>query len=112
MALIRNATLSRRVPYNVFFPAALAFAHLALAAAASLARVAGLLRLSFFLAAFDLGLPLILAQRALAAAAIAAVPAADILRLFGVLGVNGKGTHFHHRLQSNRSCAVAFRSVP
>jgi len=36
--------------YSVFFPSALAFAHLALAAAASLALVAGLLRRSFLAA--------------------------------------------------------------
>jgi hypothetical protein len=37
-------------PYNVFFPSGLTFAHLAFAAAASLAFTAGLLRRSFFLA--------------------------------------------------------------
>ena len=41
-------------PYNLVFPSSLAFAHLALAAALSLALVAGLLRRSFFLAAFKL----------------------------------------------------------
>lgn len=50
--------------YKVFFPSALTFAHLALAAAASLALTAGLLRRSFFLAAFVAAFfPLILAKR-------------------------------------------------
>ena len=59
--------------HNLVFPSALAFAHLALAAAASLALTAGLLRQSFFLpflAAFTF------AQRALAPAAMAGLPAA------------------------------------
>jgi hypothetical protein len=70
--------------YSVVFPAALAFFHLARAAAASFALVAGLLRRSFFLA--DVGAdgpaPLILAHRALAAAAIFARAAALNLRRF------------------------------
>ncbi len=49
-------------PYNVFLPSALAFAHLALAAAESLALTAGLLRQSFFLVGFVL-VPFALAQR-------------------------------------------------
>jgi len=70
--------------YNDFFPAALAFLHLARAAAASLALVAGLLRRSFFLAGMgaDGTDPLIRAQRALAPAAIAARPARDMRRFF------------------------------
>jgi len=40
--------------YSVFFPSAFAFAHLALAIAASLAFTAGLARRSAFLAAFGL----------------------------------------------------------
>jgi hypothetical protein len=36
------------LPYSLVFPSALAFAHLALAAAESLALTAGLLRQSFF----------------------------------------------------------------
>ena len=43
-------------PYNFVFPSALAFAHLALAAADSLALTAGLLRQSF-LAGLDLAFP-------------------------------------------------------
>jgi len=76
--------------YSVVFPSALALAHLALAAAASLALTAGLLRRSFFLAAgfaFFPALPLYLAHLARAAAAMARRPAADILRLpFGLPG--------------------------
>ena len=80
-------------PYNVFFPSAFTFAHLALAAAASLALTAGLLRRSLFLAAFGFAavlffatlealapFPLILAHLALAAAAILARAAADMRR--------------------------------
>ena len=75
--------------YSVVFPSALALAHLALAAAASLALTAGLLRRSFFLASFDFFTPLprYLAHLALAALAMARRPAADILRLpFGLPG--------------------------
>jgi len=71
----------------------LALAHLALAAAASLALTAGLLRRSFFLAAgfaFLPPWPRYLAHLALAAAAMAARPALDILRFFLLL--NGLGT--------------------
>jgi len=56
--------------YRVVFPSALALAHLAFAAAASLARTSGLLRRSFFLAFFTL------AHLALVAAIMAALPAA------------------------------------
>jgi len=56
--------------YKVFFPSALTFAHLALAAAESLALTAGLLRRSFFLAA------LTFAHLAFVAAIMAALPAA------------------------------------
>ena len=50
--------------YNPVFPSALALAHLALAAAASFALVAGLLRRSFFLAGLEaFAVPLILPQR-------------------------------------------------
>ncbi len=63
--------------YNAFFPCAFAFAHLALATAASLALTAGLIRRSVFLAAFGVALvPFTLAHRAFAAALIAALPAA------------------------------------
>ncbi len=61
--------------YNVFFPSAFTFAHLALAAAASLALTAGLLRRSFFLAAFTF------AHLAFVAAMMAALPAALNRRL-------------------------------
>jgi len=40
-------------PYSRVFPSAFAFAHLALAAAESLALIAGLLRQSFFFAGLD-----------------------------------------------------------
>ena len=63
--------------YNVFFPSAFTFAHLALAAAASLALTAGLLRRSFFLATFDVtAVPFTLAHLAFVAAMMAALPAA------------------------------------
>jgi len=61
----------------------LAFAHLALAAAAILARLAALiLRLTFFADFATDFRPLTFAHRARAAAAILALPAALILRLF------------------------------
>ncbi len=63
--------------YNVFFPSPFTFAHLALAAAASLALTAGLLRRSFFLATFDVtAVPFTLAHLAFVAAMMAALPAA------------------------------------
>ena len=63
--------------HSVFFPSAFAFAHRALAAAASLALTAGLLRRSFFLAAFGAAVvPLILAHLAFVPAMMAALPAA------------------------------------
>ena len=67
--------------YNVFLPAALAFTHLALAAAEILALAAALI-LRFF--GFDcfVVFPLAFAQRALCAAAIFFLTAALILRLF------------------------------
>lgn len=46
--------LSMKASHNVFFPSARTLAHLALAAAASLALTDGLLRRSFFLAVFAL----------------------------------------------------------
>ena len=63
--------------YNVFFPSPFTFAHLALAAAASLALTAGLLRRSFFLVTFDVtAVPFTLAHLAFVAAMMAALPAA------------------------------------
>ena len=56
--------------YSLFFPSARTLAHLALAAAASLALTAGLLRRSFFLAAFTF------AHLAFVPAIMAALPAA------------------------------------
>ena len=81
--------------YSLFFPSARTLAHLALAAAASLALTAGLLRRSFFLAAFTFAhlafvpaimarfdalapVPLTLAHLARCAAAILARTAADL----------------------------------
>jgi hypothetical protein len=70
------------MPFNVFLPAALAFAHLAFAAAEILARAAALiLRLGFLVGFRADFLPLVFAQRALWAAAILARPAAVILYL-------------------------------
>jgi len=46
----RSSSTRLRPGYSLFFPSALTLAHLALAAALSLALVAGLLRRSFFLA--------------------------------------------------------------
>ena len=70
--------------YNVVFPAALAFFHLAMAAAAILARTAGLLRRSSFWTGLGASgfVFLILAHLALAAAAIFARAAADMWRFF------------------------------
>ena len=63
--------------YKVVFPSAHTPAHLALAAAASLALTAGLLRRSFFWATFGVAVsPLALAHLALVPAIIAALPAA------------------------------------
>ena len=81
-----------KAPYSVVFPSALTLAHLALAAALSLALTAGLLRRSFFLAA------LTFAQRIFRALARAFTSlrrwAADNLRLAGVGAsrLNGVGT--------------------
>jgi len=69
--------------YKVVFPSALTLAHLALAAAASLALTAGLLRRSFFLATFGVAVsPLALAHLACWAAAILARTAADLRCFF------------------------------
>ena len=68
-----NRTSTRQ---RVFFPAALAFFHLALAAAEIRARPSALI-LRLFLAGLAL-VPFILAHLARAAAAILALPAADI----------------------------------
>ena len=63
--------------YRLVFPAALTFAHLARAAAASLALTAGLLRRSLFFCSFAVTVvPFTLAHLAFAAALIAALPAA------------------------------------
>src|ERR1700678_2043439 len=68
--------------YSVVFPSAFTLAQRALAAAASLALTAGLLRRSFFLTSFGVAVaPLTLAQRALAPAMMAARPAALNRRL-------------------------------
>jgi len=82
--------LSTQTPYNAFFPAAFALAHLAFAIAASFAFTAALTFL-FFLAGLGAFAPLprYLAHRALAAAAMAALPARD-MRCFFLL-VNGLG---------------------
>ena len=64
-------------PYSLVFPAALTLAHLARAAAASLALTAGLLRRSFFLETLGVAVvPFTLAHLAFVAAIMAALPAA------------------------------------
>lgn len=69
--------------HKVVFPSARTLAHLALAAAASLALTAGLLRRSFFLAAFGVAVsPLTSAHLACWAAAILARTAADLRCFF------------------------------
>jgi hypothetical protein len=69
--------------YNVFLPAALAFAHLALAAAEILALATALnLRLALVMGLTVTFFPFTFAHLALAAAEILALPAALILRLF------------------------------
>lgn len=79
---MRRYSARRALAYNVVLPAALAFFHLALAAAASLARTAGLrLRSSFWTGLGASGFVfLVLAHLALAAPAILARAAADIWR--------------------------------
>jgi hypothetical protein len=73
----KKSQRSQISPYRLVFPSALALAHLALAAAESLALVAGRLRQSFFLAGLGVAaMPLCLAHLALAAALMAALPAA------------------------------------
>ena len=76
--------MQNSIDQSLFFPAALAFFHLARAAATSLALTAGLLRRSFFLAGLRgiVPVPLILAHLAFCPAAIAARPAADMRRFF------------------------------
>src|ERR1039458_5118824 len=71
-------------PYSVFLPSALAFAHLSLAAAESLALTAGLLRQSFLADLGVAGVPLTFAHLALPAALMAALPAA-LIRLLPLL---------------------------
>jgi hypothetical protein len=75
----RKTAKNRRYiePYSLVCPAALALAHLARAAAASLALTAGLLRRSPFFAGFGVTVaPLSLAHLAFAPAMMAALPAA------------------------------------
>src|SRR5207249_5988896 len=69
-------------PANVFLPAALAFAHRALAAAASRARALALT----FLARFVAGFPLRFAHRAFCAAAILALAGVGRLCSYGISG--------------------------
>jgi hypothetical protein len=82
------------MPYSVVFPAALAFFHLARAAAASLALTAGLLRRSLFLAGLEANVvaPFIRAHLARCAAPIRARAAADMRRFFGAVPVEGVET--------------------
>jgi len=75
---------SDTVPHSVFLPSALAFAHLSLAAAESLALTAGLLRQSFLAGLGVAGVPFTFAHLALPAALMAALPAA-LIRLLPLL---------------------------
>lgn len=75
VGLFRDFPPARRF-YNLVFPSALTFAHLALAASESLALTAGLLRQSLLAGLGVAVAPLIFAHRAFAAAEIAARPAA------------------------------------
>lgn len=82
-------------PHNVALPAALAFFHLALAFAAIFARVAALNFFRFLATGFSetlTAVPLILAHRALAPAAMAALPARDMRRFFLMVGASELGT--------------------
>jgi hypothetical protein len=99
--------------YKVFLPAAFTFAHLALAAAASLALVAGLLRRSFFMAGLELDFapPLILAHRALAAADILARTAADLRRFLGASTVDGAALSPLATIESIWPCSLSMRSL-
>jgi hypothetical protein len=128
-------------PHNLVFPSALTSAHLALAAAASFVLVAGLLRRSFFLAAFTFAhralvaaimaalpvalnrlfflagleifapVPLILAQRAFAAADILALTAADLRRFFGASSVDGIGISPPPAMESSWLCSFSIFSL-
>jgi hypothetical protein len=91
---IQSLLNSLTISYNVFFPSAFTFAHLALAIAASLALTAGLILRSAFLPAFGVTwAAFTLAHRAFVAATMAALPAAlncllpirGVLEAFGVL---------------------------
>jgi hypothetical protein len=72
------------VGYSLVLPSALAFAHLALAAAESLALTAGLPRQSFLAGLGVADVPLTFAHLALPAALMAALPAA-LIRLLPLL---------------------------
>jgi hypothetical protein len=78
--------------YSFLFPSALAFAHLLLAAAESLALTAGLLRQSFLAGLKSVApVPLILAHLARCADAILALTAADLRRFLGASSAAGVG---------------------
>jgi hypothetical protein len=77
-----------KAPYSIFFPAALTFAHRALAAAAIFALAAALILRRLFGAASRFA-NFTLAHLALAAAAIAARPAGDMRRFLGASTVTG-----------------------
>ena len=98
------------VAYSVDLPAAFAFAHLARAAAASLALTAGLPRRSAFFEAFDLtAVPFTLAHLALAPAAILARAAADMRRFFDFSGIGSSPPSPAIELSSR--CSVSIRSL-
>jgi len=79
--------------YSVFLPSALAFAHLALAAAEIAALPALLMRLFPFLGGLEsvASVPLILAHLARCAAAILALVAADLRCFFGAFRADAIG---------------------
>jgi hypothetical protein len=98
--------------YNVFFPAAFTFAHLALAIAASLALTAGLIRRSAFLAGFGVArVALTLAHRALAAAAIFARAEADMRRFFGPFPAKGEEAPRPATRELSWPCNLSIRSL-
>jgi hypothetical protein len=103
------------VGYIPFFPAAFTFAHLALAASASLALSAGLWRRSFYLAALPVAfLPFILSHLARCAAAILALLARDMRRrrIPGDPSVVGESvTPPLALMESIRPCKVSIRCL-
>jgi len=92
-------------PHSLVFPSALAFAHLALVAAESLALTSGVLRQSFLAGLGVADVPLTFAHLALPAALMAALPAA-LIRLLPFLGIPFAVAH-----RIFRALAKAFMSL-